>query len=596
MGFTNGFHTVLVQSHDLLTSHYDPQPSLLDPPVYELQKPGLTALLKDTWNAEVERLVRAVQETDWHAKRHDLEVLAGGAWAKLRASEAADDGDKLPGVGDGVKGAVDAVKDVARDKTPQKRLLELTLLNHHTCSINPLSTPHADPSELWPDVHSAIRSTITSLGGSVLPKLNWSAPKDATWMSPTNDMTCRTANDIYLLLKSSDFITHDLEHAFDDCLDVNNASAIPYHLVLRKKFEINPALEFRCFVRNRHLIAISQRDMNHFDFLFDLAPRFKSRITTFLHHIILPKFHEPSFVLDVYISPQTQSRQERVWLIDLNPWAQRTDPLLFSWLELLTMPGPDAGAWLDDIRSDSESESDGGEDEMVVRLPLKPVSEANPDSQPSAEPDISAPPLIFDPELRLVRRDDPEAYAFASTKYSAHKLPKDVVDASMTPSAMISMMEEWQRVMHGRPGEAENATSPVPLLASHPRRMPKSNSTIAASLREALFECFRATARLVRPELRRQLVLVGGTASVAHSSVLVNEDVDVAAPPSAIIDIWEGVSARAPDFTFEPDGKIAFDAPSQDIRIRIYLLEMGNGCIERIHVAEPFFEGSMFVL
>ena len=71
------------------------------------------------------------------------------------------------------------------------------------------------------------------------------------------------------------------------------------------------------------------------------------------------------------------------------------------------------------------------------------------------------------------------------------------------------------------------------------------------------------------------------------------EDVDVAAPPSALNNIWEGVSAGARNFSFESDGKIAFDAPSQDIRIRVDLLEIGNGCIERIHVAEPFFEGSV---
>jgi hypothetical protein len=37
-------------------------------------------------------------------------------------------------------------------------------------------------------------------------------------------------------------------------------------------------------------------------------------------------------------------------------------------------------------------------------------------------------------------------------------------------------------------------------------------------LREAIILCFESTTRLVRPELRRQLVLVGGAASIAHSS------------------------------------------------------------------------------
>jgi hypothetical protein len=122
--------------------------------------------------------------------------------------------------------------------------------------------------------------------------------------------------------------------------------------------------------------------------------------------------------------------------------------------------------------------------------------------------------------------------------------------------------------------------------------MPKSNITIAAPLREALIECFRATTRLVRPELRRQLVLVGGAASIAHSSLLKTEDVDVAAPPSVLIRIWETVSAGAPNFSLESDGKIAYDAP-QGFRVQIDLIQIGDGCIERIYVAEPFYEGSV---
>lgn len=122
--------------------------------------------------------------------------------------------------------------------------------------------------------------------------------------------------------------------------------------------------------------------------------------------------------------------------------------------------------------------------------------------------------------------------------------------------------------------------------------MPKSNSTITAPLREGLFETFRAATRLVRPERRRQLILVGGTASIAHSSSLRTEDLDVAAPPSVLIDIWEGVTAGAPNFSIEPDGKIAFDAP-QGFRVRIDLIQIGDGCIETIHETESFFEGSV---
>ena len=257
-----------------------------------------------------------------------------------------------------------------------------------------------DPAEGWREIHDQINTTIASLGGKVVPKLNWSAPKDATWIATTNDMECRNANDVYLLLKSSDFITHDLEQAFDGCEDTAD---VPYHLVLRKSFNINPALEFRCFVRNRRIIAISQREMNYFDFLFDQRKSFKTKSQDFLEQH-LKGFPDANFVFDVYIPPP----HEKIWLIDINPWAPRTDPLLFSWLELLQLPEP-----LD-------------EDE------------------------------VFDAEFRLVQRDDPEAYQFAGTKYSAHKLPKDVVDSSMTPSAMKEMMEQWKRVMDGQEQRSED--------------------------------------------------------------------------------------------------------------------------------------------
>ncbi|KAK2762210.1 hypothetical protein FQN54_001219 [Arachnomyces sp. PD_36] len=125
-----------------------------------------------------------------------------------------------------------------------------------------------------------------------------------------------------------------------------------------------------------------------------------------------------------------------------------------------------------------------------------------------------------------------------------------------------------------------------------PPKMPKAKPT-TAPLREALFACFRATTRLVQPELRRQLVLVGGAASIAHDSDLWSEDVDVAAPPNLLIEIWEKVTAGAPNFNLEPDGKISFDAP-QGFRVKVDLIEIGDGTIiEQIHAAELFLEGSV---
>ena len=247
-----------------------------------------------------------------------------------------------------------------------------------------------------------------------MPKLNWSAPKDATFMSASNDMFCSSANDIYLLLKSSDFITHDLEHAFDDTVGDDSAPAIHYHLILRKAFNLNPALEFRCFVRNKTLLAISQREMNYFAFLFELRPSILEKIQSFLQDHLLPSFPDKTFVFDVYMPPP----HDRVWLIDINPWAPRTDPLLFSWLEVLQMTGPEDGL--------AEDATESVEDN------------------------------VFEPEFRLVERDDPEAYQFSATKYSAHKLPKEVVDASTTQEGgMRELMEGWKMALDKQVEEDE---------------------------------------------------------------------------------------------------------------------------------------------
>ena len=62
----------------------------------------------------------------------------------------------------------------------------------------------------FPEFTSQMKSAIDSLGGEVFCKLNWSAPRDATWISLGNSLKCTTPAQVYLLLKSSEFVQHDL--------------------------------------------------------------------------------------------------------------------------------------------------------------------------------------------------------------------------------------------------------------------------------------------------------------------------------------------------------------------------------------------------
>uniref|UniRef100_A0A3B1KI98 Translation initiation factor eIF2 assembly protein n=1 Tax=Astyanax mexicanus TaxID=7994 RepID=A0A3B1KI98_ASTMX len=141
----------------------------------------------------------------------------------------------------------------------------------------------------FPEFTSKVQEAINALGGCVFPKLNWSAPRDANWIALNSSLQCQSLSDIFLLFKSSDFITHDLTQPFLQCSDDSPDPAINYELVLRKWSELIPGGEFRCFVKENKLIV----------------------------------------VLDVY-----RDCMGRVWLIDFNPFGEVTDSLLFSWEEL----------------------------------------------------------------------------------------------------------------------------------------------------------------------------------------------------------------------------------------------------------------------
>jgi hypothetical protein len=110
----------------------------------------------------------------------------------------------------------------------------------------------------FPQLNQQIQSAIKDLGGSVLPKLSWSAPKDATWLNG-GSLKCQKPGDVYLLVKSSDFCLHDVLHALDDCRpekDHDIPDPPPTQqlvLVLRKWCNLHPSMEFRCFVRQDEL-------------------------------------------------------------------------------------------------------------------------------------------------------------------------------------------------------------------------------------------------------------------------------------------------------------------------------------------------------
>ena len=148
--------------------------------------------------------------------------------------------------------------------------------------------------------------------------------QDAAWLLPSSSpLRCTSPADVYLLLKSSDFVTHDLsaDSVFEGCVGSDGSSeGYRLELVLRKWFAIDPSREMRAFVRDGVLIGmcaffyllhgrvcmcstcfcnrggISQRDTNYYGFL-DEPETQRKIVSSFVAHWathVQPKWTGPA--------------------------------------------------------------------------------------------------------------------------------------------------------------------------------------------------------------------------------------------------------------------------------------------------------------
>ena len=212
------------------------------------------------------------------------------------------------------------------------------------------------PRPSFPDFACSVRTAILELGGAVMPKLNWSAPRDASWMGLANSLKCTTLSQIFLLLKSSDFVAHDLTQPYKDCDDHDKTKKDDsYVLVLRRWSDhIHPGNEYRCFVKNRRLIAVSQRDnTQHYNHIKEEKESIKRDIQTFFDEQISSKLDsEPQRESDCVgeklrslsdiVFDIVRLRKDHVRLVDINPFGPTTDSLLFEWDELADINAVDS--------------------------------------------------------------------------------------------------------------------------------------------------------------------------------------------------------------------------------------------------------------
>ncbi|WIA11897.1 hypothetical protein OEZ85_011981 [Tetradesmus obliquus] len=231
--------------------------------------------------------------------------------------------------------------------------------------------------ERFPELHAAIEASIQQLGGQAAPRLNWSSPTDALWISAYNSLKCCNADQVILVLKSSDRVMHDLEQlqhmqnthqhqqqqqqqqaqtgqqqdqqgsqqqgsqqqqgqlSDQQAAAAAAAAAAPPvpQLVLRRWQELAPEREFRCFVLGHTVVAISQRDPSQHWPQLSLPGEVEAirwRLLAWHADKIGSSFALDAYVMDVYVPAGSGP----VVLLDVSPITSTTSPLLFSWQEL----------------------------------------------------------------------------------------------------------------------------------------------------------------------------------------------------------------------------------------------------------------------
>lgn len=94
-----------------------------------------------------------------------------------------------------------------------------------------------------------------------------------------------------------------------------------------------------------------------------------------------------------------------------------------------------------------------GVEDGVVRLRIGdgPLPGGQEEEEATTEEETEEEEEDYEPELRLVETDDPAAYNFSSPQYSAHKLPKEVVDASASGAGGLrEFAQQWNEMLNRR--------------------------------------------------------------------------------------------------------------------------------------------------
>uniref|UniRef100_A0A7S3GB65 Cell division cycle protein 123 n=1 Tax=Palpitomonas bilix TaxID=652834 RepID=A0A7S3GB65_9EUKA len=349
--------------------------------------------------------------------------------------------------------------------------------------------------ERFPTTTRAIREAISALDGVCFPKLCWSSPKDASWIAFGQTLRCTSAQDIVLLLKSSDYSTHNLCYAYASAVEEEERAGTQLshsevegrgqerpkdvHLCLRRWKVMDARTEYRVFVRKGQVVGVCPRDLSSTSTLKrEDMQEIRNHVTKFVSNIILPNFELDSFAVDIWLRPKqghspasptsppslpssppsSVYADVRIRIIDISPYGWGS-ALLFEWGQPPLLPLTSSTSGVDGGKQRGEKEKREGERQAERKVGEKEKNEKGGQSPSSSSPPPPPPPSSASAsastetaaaEFRCIESDsDLQKIRFSMSTFNG--LPADLLQID----AIKESMEECAQLPSARRAEKD---------------------------------------------------------------------------------------------------------------------------------------------
>jgi len=187
------------------------------------------------------------------------------------------------------------------------------------------------PSDIS-DIRTRVAEAVASMPNGAFVRLGSRSPKDS-WEAHRRGSLKTTAKDDPL-----EFILDCSERIYEDLSLAIQHEYAP-HIWVRQWVDIPRWAEFRCFMKDRRLVGISQYNYLEGEEFPEIIQN-HGTIRWVIEEQFFPSFrdasHLDSVVFDVFLKTWTARDNTRVWeskLLEVNPFFVLTDPCLFGWNE-----------------------------------------------------------------------------------------------------------------------------------------------------------------------------------------------------------------------------------------------------------------------